>query len=176
MNDDIPLRMRRRPVDQHGRPIPFSQFLRADGSPDFRILDTMKVRDCVSHRRCGMCGEVMGRHIFFVGGPICVANGIFNDPPMHRDCAVFALRACAHLNRAKGRYNTSAPMPADAKITVAKHTSDQKADHFALMHAHGYSLLRGRDGALYIRADLPWASVELWRDGRPMKASHDRVG
>jgi hypothetical protein len=167
--DHIPARMLRRPQDARGLPIPFSQFIRADGTPDFRVLDVMKVRQCVSQRRCGMCGEIMGRHIFFIGGPLCVANGVFNDPPMHRECAVFALAACAHLNRTKGKYNTAAPLPTDAVTMVATLCSDEKAEHFALMHSTGYQVGRGSDGMIYIRANLPWLDVELWRDGAPMR-------
>lgn len=167
--DHIPARMMRRPVDRHGRPIPFSQFICADGTPDFRILDVMKVRECLSHRRCGLCGDVMGRHIFFVGGPLCITNGVFIDPPMHRECAVFALTVCAHLNRSKGRYNTAAPLPADATISVAALASEEKADHFALMHTQSFSVAHGRDGAIYVRAEMPWLDVELWRDGAPIK-------
>lgn len=167
--DHIPARMLRRPVDAHGRPIPFSQFIRDDGTPDFRILDVRRVLQCLTQRRCGLCGDLMGRHIFFVGGPLCITNGVFNDPPMHKECAQFALTVCAHLNRSKGRYNAATPLPERVAIAVAQLSSDQKADHFALLHTTGYRVGHGSDGMTYIRANLPWLDVELWRDGAPMQ-------
>lgn len=94
----IPFRMARRPRDPRGLPIPYSQFIDQDGKPDFRVLDDQRVARCLRYRLCGLCGQQLGKHIFFVGGPLCVDNGLFHDPPMHRECAEFALRACAHLN------------------------------------------------------------------------------
>ena len=130
--------------------------------------------ECLRHRRCGLCGVSMGRHVFFVGGPLCVENGIFLDPPMHRECAQFSLRICAHLNRTKGRYN-EAPLPSETGTTfgVGAMASAEKAEWFALMHATAYTFGRGRDRMLYIRAALPWIEVERWRDGAPITDSAD---
>jgi len=163
----LPARMQRRPRDARGFPIPFSQFIDKDGKPDFRVLDDNKVRDCLSARLCGLCGQPMGQHIYFIGGNLCVRNGIFSDPPMHRECAVFALTACIHLNRTKGKFNTAVPLP-DATIGVATLSSDEKCEWFALMHAKKYEWARAQDRMIYIRARLPWLDVELWQDGKPM--------
>src|SRR5262249_4255084 len=120
----------------------------------------------------GMCGALMGRHLYFVGGPLCVEHGWFNDPPMHQDCAEFALKACAHLNRSKGRYNEALPLPADAAMVVAgAQSSNVKAEWFALMHTRDFRWERRADRMIYIHAELPWLDVQRWRDGAPMEGN-----
>lgn len=172
----LPSRMMHRPRDARGLPIPYSQFIDGDGVPDFRVLDDIKVQHCLRARLCGLCGEQMGRHIFFVGGPLCVENGLFHDVPMHKECAEFALRACAHLNRSKGKYNSTAPLPDEPGLRIAKGNmgTDDKAEYFALMHTTGYEAKRGPDGMIYIRAALPWLDVQRWRDGEPMVTADAR--
>ena len=169
----IPWRMGRRPRDARGLPIPFAQFIGADGVPDFRVLDGERVQRCLRNRLCGLCGQQMGKHVFFVGGPLCVDNGLFHDPPMHKECAEFALRACAHLNRSKGKYSV-APRPSEPGLRVVEGAmaTDQKAEWFALMHTRLFSQTHGSDGMIYIRAELPWLDVQKWRDGEPMEG-HD---
>lgn len=174
---NIPARMQRRPRDARGFPIPWAQFITADGTPDFRILDAVKVETCLRWRRCGLCGEPMGRHVFFVGGPSCVTHGIFCDPPMHRECAAFSLQVCAHLNRSKGRYNFG-PLPHTPGVEFSESAvmSTVKAEWFALMHATEYTYGRAPDGMTMIRAVLPWLDVERWRDGAPEEQTHAHQG
>jgi hypothetical protein len=59
----IPDRMRGRPRDERGYPIPYAQFLDRHGKPDFRILDDGRVVACLEARLCGLCGQPMGRHL-----------------------------------------------------------------------------------------------------------------
>jgi hypothetical protein len=165
----IPPRLSQRPRDPRGFPIPFAQWIAEDGTPDFRILDQERVGRCLRLRLCGLCGHKMGGHLFFIGGPACVAHGRFYDTAMCRDCALFALKACPHLARAKGRYSI-APAPALApgyKFAVRDMMAD-KPEVFALMEARQYSA-EFREGYL-IRASLPWAGVRWFRDGGEVEA------
>lgn len=168
----MPARMSRLPRDARGFPIPYAQFIGQDGKPDFRVLDGDKVGHCLRFRLCGLCGEQMGRHMFFIGGPLCVANGLFHDPPMHRECAEFALRACVHLASSKGRYST-APYPSGPGLKVVEGAmiSDEKVEWFALMHTTQCSQTRMPGGVIYIQAKLPWIDVQRWRDGAPMEGT-----
>lgn len=47
--------------------------------------------------------------------------------------------------------------------------TDQKAEWFALMHTREFSMVRGSDNMVYVRAKLPWVAVQKWRDGAPME-------
>jgi hypothetical protein len=85
------------PRDARGYPIPFTVFVDADGTPDFRVIDQEKLVACARERRCGLCGDPLGYWIAFVGGPVSHANREFADAPMHRECASYAMAVCPFL-------------------------------------------------------------------------------
>jgi hypothetical protein len=97
-----------------------------------------------------------------------VQNGYFYDPPMHRECAGYALRACPHLARAKGRYG-AIPEVDGARLVVGVMESTTKVETFALMHGSAFHWSRDPAGMVLIKAVLPWREVTWWRDGRPVK-------
>lgn len=170
MIDDIPIppRLAYRPRDHRGYVVPYAQFIDNDGVPKFQVMDDTKVRKCLVHRWCGLCGQPMGKHIYFVGGLSCEANGYFYDPPMHLECAEFALRTCPHLARSKGRYGAIpdvADIPGAAKLVVGAMCTEVKADIFALMHGSRFTYGRDKTGMYLIKAELPWLDVQHWRDG-----------
>lgn len=168
----IPPRLRARPCDARGYPITYVTMRDGDGKPDFRVVDNAKLAYCLRLRLCGMCGQPLGRHVFFIGGNLCVVNRLFLDPPMHKECAIFALQACPHLANHKGRFNTSAYPTGPFALSESEIASDEKCEWFALMHAGSYAF--GRTSAtnpnLIIRAG-EWLSVEKWRDGAPMQST-----
>lgn len=159
----IPPRLVHRPCDPRGYVIPYAQFVDDDGAPNFAVLDHYKTRECLRRRLCGLCGQQMGRHVHFIGGPLCVANHHFYDPPMHRDCAVYALQACPHLARSKGHYR---PVPAiDGAVLVAGAMELEHAPYFALMHTTSFDYGRTPAGMVVAKAGA-WIDVEYWKDGR----------
>lgn len=81
----------------HGMAVPYSVFIDADGRPQFRIIDHDAVAACVKHRLCGICGHALGRKVVFIGGERSLASRCFLDPPMHHDCAHYALEVCPFL-------------------------------------------------------------------------------
>ena len=163
---EIPFRLARRPRDARGYVIPFAQFIKPDGTPDFRVMDEALTSKAVRRRLCGLCGNPMRKEVWFVGGPKCVENGYFYDPAMHRDCALYALQTCPHLARSKGRY---APVPdriAGAAVMIQGAMDDKKAEWFGLMQSTGYTHSRTDTGMIVIKGNMPWLSVERWRDGK----------
>jgi hypothetical protein len=93
---EMPSRIAALPRDQRGYPVPWFVCV-VDGVPDFRVVDGRKVVRAVSERRCFICGDVLGRHLAFVIGPMCAVNRVSSEPPSHRDCAVFAAQTCPFL-------------------------------------------------------------------------------
>lgn len=103
---DIPLpyRIAELPIDERGYPVPwFVAWF--DGKPDFRVVDPRKFGDAVRFKKCWVCGEQLGKHLGFVIGPMCAVNRISSEPPSHRDCAMYAVRACPFLANPNMRRN-----------------------------------------------------------------------
>ena len=70
-----------------------------DGEPDFRVIRRNGFVDAVNRRKCWLCGQPMGSFAAFVVGPMCAVNRVSAEPPSHRECAEFAVRACPFLVR-----------------------------------------------------------------------------
>src|SRR5437764_29347 len=96
----LPSRLKLLPVDERGFPVPwFVAWI--DGKPDFRVVDQRKMAIAVSEKRCWVCGDFLGRYMAFVIGPMCAVNRVSSEPPSHRECAEFSVRACPFLTKPK---------------------------------------------------------------------------
>jgi hypothetical protein len=109
----LPPRMAKLPIDARGYPVPFFVAW-VNGVPDHRVADASRRRECIQFRVCWLCGEQLGRFTSFVIGPMCSINLVSADPPMHRDCAEYALKACPFLTRPEMRRRENG-MPEGAK-------------------------------------------------------------
>lgn len=91
-------RIRALPVDHRGYPVPwFVKWI--DGKPEFRVMDEVKLVRAIREKLCWVCGTQLGSYKAFVIGPMCAVNRISAEPPSHRDCAEFSVRACPFLTR-----------------------------------------------------------------------------
>jgi hypothetical protein len=110
----IPVYMRNLPLDRKGRPVPwFAAWI--GGEPDFRLVAPGKMQQALrGNGRCWVCGNEFGRwdERAFVIGPMCAVNRISAEPPSHRDCAEWAVRACPFLTRPHMR-RREAGLPAE---------------------------------------------------------------
>lgn len=94
----MPPRIKRLPVDHRGFPVP--KFVAwVDGQPDHRVVDARRFTPAIKKRECWICGEPLGRMYCSVIGCMCAVNRIISEPPSHRDCAEFAVKACPFLAR-----------------------------------------------------------------------------
>jgi hypothetical protein len=93
----IPARIAALPKDDHGRPVPWFVCW-IDQKPDFRVIGPGKIADAYRFKLCWICGQRLGKFKTFVIGPMCALNRISAEPPSHRECAIFAVRACPFLS------------------------------------------------------------------------------
>jgi hypothetical protein len=102
-----PVRIAHLSKDERGYPVPWfvAYFLDGQevgrGTPhaksDFRILASGKRELAVKKRLCWVCGEPLGVHQVFPVGPMCSVNRVTMEPPCHRVCAEYSVRACPFL-------------------------------------------------------------------------------
>jgi hypothetical protein len=98
----LPERIKGLPKDARGFPVPWFVAW-YDGKPDFRVTDANKKRLAVTTRLCWVCGERLGPEMCFVATPICAIYRDAPEPPCHRECGVFAARACPFLTKPRMR-------------------------------------------------------------------------
>lgn len=110
----LPDKIAQLPVASNGYPIPY--FVKYfDGKPDFRVVDTAKFSICILRSVCWICGQTLGRHKAYSGGPLSAMNRCVAEPGAHRDCAMFAATACPHMTHPKAKYR-EAGLPQGTRI------------------------------------------------------------
>ena len=117
----MPPSIAERPKDARGFPITFVTLIQSDGRPDFTSIDGEKILRCMNEALCGLCGQGWPSSsnspegsrrsddhlIAFIGGPLSCANQNFLDPPMHVECARYAMQVCPHIVIPTSRYAKS---------------------------------------------------------------------
>lgn len=163
----MPDRMRHLPINDQGFPIPF--FVPYyDGKPEFRGFDPDKMRTCVRHQRCWLCGEPLGRFMVFVIGPMCAVNRVSAEPPSHYDCARYAAEACPFLAQPKMRRNEK-DMP--DHLQPAGIMLKRNPGVTLLWVTRNYKPFKAHGGVLFTVGDPQ--RVEFFAEGR--KAKHAEI-
>jgi hypothetical protein len=157
----LPDRMRGRPVDHRGFPVPwFVAWL--DGEPDFRIIRPNGLAIAVKQQRCWICGQQLGRHLAFVIGPMCAINRITSEPPSHRECAEFAVQACPFMLRPRMKRNT-VDLPEHYRNPAGIHV-DRNPGVMCMWITKSFKPFKANGGYL-LNIGEP-ESVSWWTEGR----------
>lgn len=134
-----------------------------EGAPDFRILRAGAVARSHNDRRCWICGQPRGVWGAFVGGPMCAISRTSAEPPSHRECAEWAVRACPflvrpHMKRREGGLPEDATMPG---IGIMRNPGAS----FVWVTRIYFPFGDGKGGVLFRMGDPE--SVEWYAEGRP---------
>jgi len=149
-------------VDERGYPVPwFVAWI--DGKPDFRVIRPGGVAEALRHEKCWLCGGRRGRFGAFVIGPMCAINRVSAEPPSHRDCAEFAVKACPFLVRPNAK-RRDANLP-DATEKPAGEMLARNPGVSLLWISDRWSPFRAENGILF-DVGAP-TEVSWWREGRP---------
>ncbi len=162
------------PRDPRGYPV-FYMVQPPPGQPaDFRVQNMAHKERAALRRLCGICGRSLGRRAWFLGGPMCLGNHTFGEPPMHRECLDYALQVCPFLTTDIG-YNI-----AKAEKAMAE---GQAYDPYAVLKKPPYMVLLevapndykpfSPDGKVLLFNVARWQRLE-WRDnhGKPTEDTH----
>lgn len=159
----MPRRIAMLKVSKRGYPIPwFVPWI--DGEPVTQAADPNKVRLAVRFGLCWCCGHKLGKHLAFVIGPMCAINRITAEPPSHRDCAEYALKACPFLVNPRMRRNPVEPTGDEIKSAPAGVMIERNPGVSLLWITRSYRQLKVYSGTLY-KVGEP-LEVQWWREGR----------
>jgi hypothetical protein len=159
-------------IDERGYPVPwFVAWI--DGKPEFRVADAEKLHAAIRKSLCWVCGQPLGRWKVFVIGPMCAINRISAEPPNHRDCAEYSVRACPFLSRPQmTRRENDLPETYDepAGCMIKRNPGVMllwTTDSYRIMHAPA-----GHAGVLFEIGDPE--RVACYAEGRPATADEIR--
>lgn len=80
-----------------GRVIPYINVRLGDGGVDFRQQHRTRVIEVLRRRWCQVCATPLRHPIVLLGGPANLRHLMFDEPPAHPECAVYASKACPML-------------------------------------------------------------------------------
>lgn len=174
----LPQRMRTLSRDKRGFPIPFIVLRDSTGMPQFTINDMRRIDDCRRKRLCSICGKRFDRNeMWFVGGSRCFLHedGAFLDPPVHLECAEYALRVCPFLaaphyaKRIDDAKLAPGAMPNGVALVRTDYMPPGLPERFGLGMTHSVRYHpRPKGQSLYTVEH--WEYVEFWRAGQPIDA------
>jgi hypothetical protein len=195
--DSVPLpeSMSGLPRDRRGYPIPWIVLRDRTGRPHFTINDSRKVKECGKFGLCGICGKPLGKHnpknphkgAWFVGGPASfyMDRGAFLDPPMHRECATYALTVCPYIaNPSYGKRIDDATLKAEhvpegtAIIAHDGHTLNDKPPLFILGLARRWESFEPAPGQTLFKVrnyKHDWVVLSAWKDGEELDVESREV-
>jgi hypothetical protein len=166
----IPSRMAKLPRDPRGYPIPANVLRDADGVAHFAINDVHIRARQIAEDRCPICDGTLHRGRWLVGGPLAAFHerGAFIDPPMHHECATYALLVCPYL--AAPSYSKSIAESAVKRVNpgesyvatfVDPTTIPGRPKLFVLAMTVGQNIVDD-----LIVPQRPWRQVEYWQLGK----------
>lgn len=149
-----------------GLAVPWIALMRDDGTPDFRVIDSEKRSLTARFRLCQLCGNKLGRHLFFVGGPLAADARQFYEPPAHLECVLYAMQVCPfilgrieHADIAKVEQdNPGVRVHQDSAYSVVR------SPEWRIIHATDYEIIRAGAGEWLFR---PLGIVRETGDLRP---------
>lgn len=168
----IPDRMARLDRDKRGYPIPVSVYRDSAGRPHFTISNEQVRQRVITEDCCPICGGKLTRGRWFVGGPQSAfhVRGAYIDPPMHNECAHYALKVCPYLAAQSyaRRIEDKTLAPGETPPMLIDPTMDpQRPDYFVAVMAVKQDLicLGNTDFVQYIKPRRPYSRIEFWKHG-----------
>lgn len=160
---EIPERIRSLPTER-GYPVPWF-VAKVDGHYDFRVMDGSKLPRAISRRLCWICGQKIpeGSNLVFTIGPMCAINRTISEPPSHRECAEFSVRACPFLNQTEQKRREFPVLPEQCQDAAGAGLKRQPGA-VCLWSTKKYKVLRVSNGILFRIGDP--VVVAWYREGR----------
>lgn len=170
----IPDLMRKLPLDSRGYPIPYVVLNDDKGCPHFKINDDTKSDECIAKNLCTICGTKMDRtSMWLLGGPQSAFHpkGSFVEPPVHRECGLYALQVCPYL-----RYNNYGKKDIMVKdgsfnkplLLLDPTQSMDRLPFFVFVKISGYQVFRRTENGIPIKSIKPmkpYKVIEFWQEG-----------
>jgi hypothetical protein len=169
-----PPKMRLLDRDRRGYPVPWIVRRDLTKRPFFVVNDQEKVLACGHRKVCGICGRKLERDVWLIGGPGAAfhEHGAYLDPPMHHDCAAYALRVCPYLGtRYSGRVDAAlvkhGKWPAAMRVVSDETMIPEQPPFFVLARTSSARMIVDKEVSPTPRfhPKRPWLAVEFWRHG-----------
>lgn len=144
--------------DARGYPVPFMMM---QDPPSQVTHDLSRLSICYKESRCALCGMIItDRKYWVTGGPAVARNRLISDPPMHEECARYAIKVCPFLSNPDMKYRAKH----DPDTVIDHRVSTVREETQILAMATTYTTIE-YDGRPYILMGR-WRKLEHWSRGQ----------
>lgn len=159
----MPLRMSQRPLFR-GLPVPAISTV-VNGTPDFRVVDLDKWDHLANNRLCSLCGTVLRKLMWFIGGDGCMKLRMFFDLPVHEDCGLYAFKICPYLALTTSEYSKRSIeyLESDTKVLMnyREDISPTRPQQLGFAAATSYIIGQSEKGQPLVQAS-EWVRGPFW--------------
>ena len=173
MNIFMPPRIARLPKDKRGYPIPWNALRGVDDTPFFTVNDQGKHMHALREKLCPICGEKLGKWMWFVGGIQSAfdPHGAYYDLPGHHECESFALAVCPYLSAPNylKRIDVADPSKVPEDVALFNITMiPERPAIFVSVASNGLDIVALNNDSLtpVIRPRKPYLGIEYWLHGK----------
>ena len=174
----IPNRMKSLEKDARGYPCPVILQRDATGKALFTVNNAAKVELVARRHFCGICGKKMPANDRWLVASARLFTDFragFLDPPMHRECAEYALQVCPYIaNPSWGKEIApimlkNAKMPENFEIVTAPvgSYSQAKPPMFGLGRIDAIDIHNTTGQCVF--SVRTWLEVHYWKDGKKVE-------
>lgn len=157
-------------LDRRGFPIPWGVYIDQSGKPFFTLNDLARHKEIQKRDLCPICGTKLFRGRWFVGGPgaAFMPTGAYLDPPMHSECAHYALKVCPFIAAPKFKRLGEKLIPSDGVIMVDQQADDARPLVFVAVMTTKQMFFSGKG---YFKPLMPYSGIEFWREGEQLEGT-----
>lgn len=180
-NTPIPHWMKHLKRDRRGYPIPYIVLIDKEGKPHFTINEESRRQEVIKKQLCGICGRKLVRWRALVGGPVSafLEDGAYIDPPMHIECAHYALQVCpfiavpSYVKPIDDKTLDMDKLESDMCILIDNTTIPGKPFtglFVMVVHAKADYIHFGQTSQVvqYIKPKKPYIRAEFWQHGKQL--------
>lgn len=160
----IPRTLINRPTTPDGLVIPWINVQLADGGADFRSQHNTRFAQAWIGKLCQSCGQKLTAPVVCLCGPNQLEQLLFDEPPTHPECALYAVSACPMVGGRQDRYRDT---PSLSEGKRGRRCPEPGCDCGGLVQTAGSSA--GGDPA------HPWYAVYLRSYGLACSADGNRL-
>lgn len=178
-NKDVPLplwmaKLRR---DKRGYPIPHTVMVDKEGNPHFTINEEHLRQQVIKRDACPICGRGLLKRRASIGGPKSIFHpeGACIDPPMHVECARYAMLVCPYIaapsysKRIDGK-TLKHLAPGEQPLLIDPTMDPNRPVLFCMaIHTKQRKIMGDINGIKFVRFIkplTPYFEVEFYREGK----------
>jgi len=116
------------------------------------VTDEQKRASVIRNRWCQLCGEPLGKWMFFTGGTEAAKANQYFEPGCHMDCLIYAMQVCPFIvgRIEHAELDKVASSHPDMTVRADDTFSTKRNPLWIIKKATSFSLMKSNDGTILL--------------------------